>query len=125
VPATTLTGLTMWVGKKQRQVQWSLWEPIVVTLPFLMVYLYIFMTFGGIRSAVIEMEFHPVAVVMIAALGGFFGGLSLLPRLFYSSEEVPRLMVSATSAFIIGLLCLKMFFLMAAIANPKALISPG
>jgi len=96
----------------------------MVMLPFIMVYLYMLGTFGGIRPAVVEMGFHPIAVVLIAGLGGFFAGLSLLPRLFYSDKDVPRLMMTGTTAFLIGLLCLKMFFLMAAIANPKALISP-
>ncbi len=82
VPAAVMSGLTIWAGR-QRQISWSIWEPFATTLPFLMVYAYVALTFGGIREAVIEMEFRPVAVVMIAALGGFFGGLSLLPRLFY------------------------------------------
>lgn len=124
IPATLMTGVTMWYGK-ERKVEWSLWEPVMVMLSFIMVYLYMLFTFGGIRSAVVEMGFHPIAVVMIAGLGGFFAGLSLLPRLFYSDKEVPRLMITGTTAFLIGLLCLKMFFLMAAVANPKALISPG
>ncbi len=123
LPATLLTGATMWYGKS-REVNWSPWEPVMVMLPFIMVYLYMLFTFGGIRPAVVEMGFHPIAVVLIAGLGGFFAGLSLLPRLFYSDKDVPRLMMTLTSSFLIGLLCLKMFFLMAAIANPKALISP-
>jgi len=122
-PATLLTGVTMWYGKS-REIEWSIWEPFMVTLPFIMVYLYMLFTFGGIRAAVVEMGFHPIAVVLIAGLGGFFAGLSLLPRLFYSDKDVPRVMMTMTTAFLIGLLCLKMFFLMAAIANPKALISP-
>jgi len=96
----------------------------MVVIPFIMVYLYMLGAFGGIRPAVVEMGFHPIAVVLIAGLGGFFAGLSLIPRLFYSTKDVPRLMMTATTAFLIGLLCLKMFFLMAAMANPKALISP-
>ncbi len=96
----------------------------MVVIPFVMVYFYILGTFGGIRPAVVEMGFHPVAVILIAGLGGFFAGLSLLPRLFYPTGEVPRLMMTGTTAFLVGLLCLKMFFLMAAVANPKALISP-
>jgi hypothetical protein len=123
VPASLLTGVTLWYGKG-RQVAWSIWEPVMVVIPFIMVYLYMLGTFGGIRPAVVAMGFHPIAVVLIAGLGGFFAGLSLIPRLFYSAQDVPRLMMTATTAFLIGLLCLKMFFLMAAVANPKALISP-
>ena len=123
LPAAVITTVVIRLGGS-REVSWNLWEPLFVALPFLMVYLYMFATFGGIRPAVVEMGFHPVAVVLIAGLGGTLAGLSLLPRLFYSAKEVPPLMMTATTAFLIGLLCLKMFFLMAAVANPKALISP-
>jgi len=124
VPAASTCTVIMLIGK-QRRVHWSLWEPMLLALPFLMVYLYVWGAHGSIREAVIAMGFHPVAVVMIAGLGGFLAGLSLLPRLFYKSDEVPEVMVSATSAFLVGIICLKMFALMAAIANPKAFIAPG
>lgn len=124
VPAVCVAGLTVWAGIR-RQVVWNPLEAAVLCLPFLLVYLYVWGAHGSIRDAVVAMGFHPVAVVMVAGLGGFLAGLSLLPRLFYRSAEVPELMVSATSAFLIGLLCLKMFALMAAIANPKAFISPA
>jgi len=124
MPAASVSGAIIWFGRR-RQVSWSLWEPGLAALPFMMVYLYVWGAHGSIREAVIAMGFHPVAVIMIAGLGGFLGGLCLLPRLFYKSKEVPEIMVTATSAFLIGVLCLKMFALMAAIANPKAFISPS
>lgn len=123
VPASVVASLTIWIGRK-RAVVWSFWEPLLVSLPFLMVYLYVWAAHGSIRDGVVEMGFHPFAVVMIAGLGGFLAGLSLLPRLLYRSGEIPGPMITAISAFLIGLLCLKMFALMAAIANPKAFISP-
>ncbi len=96
-----------------------------MALPFLMVLIYITLTFGSIHQGIMEMEFHPVAVIMIAGIGGFLGGLTLLPRLIFTKSDVPGGTISAASAFLVGLICLKMFFLMAAFANPKALIAPN
>lgn len=123
IPASLIGGLTLWVGR-ERQINWQIWEPVVIALPFLMVLTYILLTFGSIHQGVMEMEFHPVAVAMIAGIGGFLAGLSLLPRLYMSQSDVPGGIISAATGFLIGLLCLKMFFLMAAFANPKALIAP-
>jgi len=123
VPATLVGGLTIWVGR-ERSINWKIWEPVVMALPFLMVLIYITLTFGSIHQGIMEMEFHPVAVAMIAGIGGFLGGLTLLPRLIFTNSDVPGGMISAASAFLVGLICLKMFFLMAAFANPKALIAP-
>jgi len=123
IPASLISGLTIIVGR-ERQISWQLWEPVVITLPFLMVLAYVVLTFGSIHQGVMEMEFHPVAVAMIAGIGGFLAGHSLLPRVIFSNIDVPGLTLSAASAFLIGFLCLKMFFLMAAFANPMALLSP-
>jgi len=123
IPASLISTLTVIVGR-QRQINWHIAEPAVIALPFLMVLAYVILTFGSIHQGVMEMEFHPVAVAMIAGIGGFLAGLSLLPRLIFSQSDVPGLTISAASGFLIGLLCLKMFFLMAAFANPMALLSP-
>ncbi|ATX79478.1 hypothetical protein Ga0123461_1059 [Mariprofundus aestuarium] len=123
VPATLVGGLTLWVGR-ERSINWKIWEPVVMAVPFLMVLIYITLTFGSIHQGIMEMEFHPVAVIMIAGIGGFLGGLTLLPRLIFTGSDVPGGTVSLASGFLVGLLCLKMFFLMAAFANPKALIAP-
>ncbi|GAV20746.1 hypothetical protein MMIC_P1719 [Mariprofundus micogutta] len=123
IPASLISGLTLIVGR-QRHIDWRFWEPIVITLPFLMVMAYVILTFGSIHHGIMEMEFHPVAVAMIAGIGGFLAGLSLLPRIIFSHVDVPGGTLSAASAFLLGLLCLKMFFLMAAFANPMALLSP-
>jgi len=123
IPASLISGLTIVVGR-QRQIHWQITEPLVITLPFLMVLAYVVLTFGSIHQGIMEMEFHPVAVAMIAGIGGFLAGLSLLPRIIFDKAEIPALTLSAASAFLIGLLCLKMFFLMAAFANPMALLSP-
>jgi len=123
IPASLISGLTIIVGR-QRSIIWKLWEPVVIALPFLMVTAYVVLTFGSIHHGVMEMGFHPVAVALIAGIGGFIGGLSLLPRLIFPHSEVPAGTMSAATAFMLGLLCLKMFFLMAAFANPMALISP-
>jgi len=123
IPASLISGLTIIVGR-QRSIVWKFWEPVVIAIPFLMVMAYVVLTFGSIHHGVIEMGFHPIAVAMIAATGGFLAGLSLLPRLVFAHVDVPAATLSSASAFLIGLLCLKMFFLMAAFANPMALLSP-
>lgn len=124
LPASLIAGLIMWVGQ-QRQRHWSAAEYFWIYLPFLLVYAHVAFVFGDIDTAVAEMGFHPVAVVMIASTGGLFGGAALLPRLWVAEEQLNRFVLSSSSSFLVGVFCLKMFFLAVVLANPRSLTVPN
>lgn len=122
VPLTLLAGLTMWVGY-ERKVRWHVADYIVLYIPFLLVFIHVSIMYHGIDEAVVAMGMSSVAIVLIAGLGGMLGGLCLLPRLFVSVEKLKPAVLSSATSTVVGLFCLKMFFLAAVIANPAALVA--
>ncbi len=123
LPAATIAGLTIWVGL-EREVRWHPVEPLLVYLPYLILYSFIRITNDSIADAVIEMGLKTAGTIAIAFTGGIISGMALLPRLIWPEEVVPRLTLTAATAFFIGLLCLKMFVLAVVVVNPRALV-PG
>jgi hypothetical protein len=122
IPASLIAGLTMWVGH-ERRIRWSIAEYFLIYLPFIMVFVHVSMLFGDINRAVVEMDLGLAGTLLIAVTGGFFGGITLLPRLWVKEEKLHRLITSTASSFLVGAMCLKMFFLMVVIANPKSLLA--
>jgi len=122
IPACILAGLTGWVGR-ERGIHLKAYEYIFIYMPFLFVAVHVATLFGSIDLGVAEMGMHPVAVILIAITGGLLGGGSLIPRLFVKADDIKPVVVSSSSAFLVSLFCLKMFFLAAMIANPMSLLS--
>ena len=118
---STIAGLIIWAGRI-KGVRWSAAEYLLLYLPFLMVLGYVVPTFGDMDAAVVEMGLAPPAVAAIAALGGMVAACSLLPRLWVPEKEVGRMVLSAAASFVVGLFCLKMFFLAVVMGNPHALV---
>jgi len=122
IPASLLAGLTMWVGR-ERKIRFGIAEYFCIYIPFLLVFMFIFIMFGSIDRGVEEMELGVAGTLFIALTGGTVAGTGLLPRLFIAEKKLRPLVLSSASSFLIGMLCLKMFFLMVVVVNPKSLLA--
>lgn len=106
IPANLIAGAIMFFARKR--VNWLPGEYVLIYLTWLMFVALAVLVFGGLEEATAQLGISASFQAFLFALAGLLGGLTLLPRLFFTRIKVERLLVTSISAFLFAITYVKL-----------------
>jgi len=110
IPALIVATAVTWYGRKDG-VEWKPIEYPFIVLPWLMAIELANFAFENLDNAVRQLDVGQVFLTVLFVAGGILGGLSLIPRLFFSGHQQYALLITSVSALIFATLFVKFVLL--------------
>ncbi len=115
IPANIIAGFSIWRGRRLGM-KWSVVEYILVYFTWAMNIALIYVVFGGLEEALMELGIGRAFLTWMMVGAGVLGGLTLVPRFYFKNHPQYAILITSVSAFIFAVFYAKfglLFFLLA------------
>lgn len=116
IPANIVAAIIIWYGRRE-QMKWSAIEYLLIYLPWLLAIELANFAFENLENAVRQLDVGQIFLTVLFAVGGILGGLSLIPRLFFTKHRQYALLITSVSSLIFATLFVKFVLLVFLVAG--------